>query len=391
MRDCNKLGWKFIGPCGFDASNKLCTFAECICLEESLDRYEWIVNAMLDMVPAVEKAHIKVIFGDGIMSEQLLIQLGIKETCRIFWDPYHLNKAWKEYFSDRVFTELEPNLSALLNAPSREEFDNAAVKIKYTLRSSAAHLDHMKKFLSQPHLFAAYEIDSVPGLLGKRGSSISESQHGSIVAHVGKGASMDPEEHVLALLRRQDILNTQKQLDDFKYKNAAFVQSEDEKENDRTVRCEAMVKLEKWGYSLWSQEVKQSSFYCKKQHPCIEGAHVVSRNAKDPDSGRVILLGGGCTCLFGLKFCLQCRHEYLFDGCFEEKRCSFRFLVSGDAVAKKLFADSADLGHEFVDAVTLFSDGECDDESTPMDTADDEEQAVGLGARLKPATGSRDW
>jgi hypothetical protein len=53
---------------------------------------------------------------------------------------------------------------------------------------------------------------------------------------------------------------------------------------------------------------------------------------------------------------------------------SFRFLVSGDAVAKKLFADSADLGHEFVDAVTLFSDsGECDDESTPMDTADDEE------------------
>jgi hypothetical protein len=152
MRDYNKLGWKFIGPCGFDASNKLCSSAECICLEESLDRYEWIVHAMLDMVPAVDKTHIKLIFGDGIMSEQLLIQLGIKETCRIFWDHYHLNKAWKEYFSDRVFTELEPNL----------------------------------KFLSQPHLFAAYEIDSVPGLLGKRGSSISESQHGSIVAHVGK-------------------------------------------------------------------------------------------------------------------------------------------------------------------------------------------------------------
>jgi hypothetical protein len=140
---------------------------------------------------------------------------------------------------------------------------------------------------------------------------------------------MDPEEHVLALLRRQDILKTQKQLDDFKYKNAAFVQSEDEKKNDRTGRCEAMVKLEKWGYSLWSQEVKQSSFYCKKQHPSIEGAHIVSRNAKDPDSGRVILLGGGCTCLFRLKFCLQCRHEYLVDGCFEEKRCAFRFLVSG--------------------------------------------------------------
>jgi hypothetical protein len=35
MRDYNKVGWKFIGPCGFDASNKLCTFAECICLEES--------------------------------------------------------------------------------------------------------------------------------------------------------------------------------------------------------------------------------------------------------------------------------------------------------------------------------------------------------------------
>jgi hypothetical protein len=118
-------------------------------------------------------------------------------------DHYHLNKAWQECFSDTLFTELEPNLSALLNAHSREDFDKAVVQIKYTSRSSAAHLDHMKKFCSQHYLCAAYEIDSVPGLLGKRGSSVSESNH-----------SMDPEEHVAALLRRQDHINTKKRSDD---------------------------------------------------------------------------------------------------------------------------------------------------------------------------------
>jgi hypothetical protein len=43
---------------------------------------------------AVDKTHIKVIFEDGIMSEELLVRLGMKETYRIFWDHYHLNKAW---------------------------------------------------------------------------------------------------------------------------------------------------------------------------------------------------------------------------------------------------------------------------------------------------------
>jgi hypothetical protein len=162
-----------------------------------------------------------------------------------------------------------------------------------------------------------------------------------------KGGSMDPEEHVFALLQRQNEINTKKKLDDFTYKNAMLVRAEEEKKNDRTGWCEAMVMLEKRGYWLWSEEVKQSSWYCKKIHPSIAGANIVSRNGKDPDSGRVILLDGEC---------LQCRHEYLVDGCFEEKRCSYRFLVSGNAVAQKLFADSADFGDELDDGVALFGE-----------------------------------
>ena len=167
---------------------------------------------------------------------------------------------------------------------------------------------------------------------------------------------MDPEEHVFALLRRQDRINTKKQLDDSKYVNAALVGAEDEKKDDKTGQFQALVKLEKWGYLLWIVEFEQSSFYRIKDHPSIEGAHIVWRNGHDPASGRLILLRGECTCLFRLKFCLQCRHEYLVDGCFKEKRCSFRFLVGGNAVAKNLLADSADLGGERDDGVALFGD-----------------------------------
>jgi hypothetical protein len=138
------------------------------------------------------------------------------------------------------------------------------------------------------------------------------------------------------------------------------------------------VKLEKWGYLLWDKEVMDSSNYVMNQHSSSPGAVVVSRIGKDQDSGRVILPGGICNCAFRRKYCLQCKHEYMVDSSFNENRCSFRFLVDGDAVAKSRLSDSTNVDDEDEDEddedeSILMNEGENDvDESTLMNVGEDD-------------------
>jgi hypothetical protein len=54
---------------------------------------------------------------------------------------------------------------------------------------------------------------------------------------------------------------------------------------------------------------------------------LVVRHRHGIESGRLILPGENCNCLFRRKYCLQCKHEHLVDGGFNEHRCSSkRFL-----------------------------------------------------------------
>jgi hypothetical protein len=88
---------------------------------------------MLDMVYQQSTRPILKVIRRRHMSEEPFVSTWHKETCRIFWDHYHLNKAWQEH-SDNLFTELQPDLNVLLNAHFKwSDFDKAKLSESNTL------------------------------------------------------------------------------------------------------------------------------------------------------------------------------------------------------------------------------------------------------------------
>ena len=98
-RDYNKPGWPYIGPCVKDNENKVRVTAEFICISENNEMYNWILRSMVEMEPRFSLNQIRFIFADQLITQKMIVQLGVKETCVLHGDPNHLlNKVFPENF-----------------------------------------------------------------------------------------------------------------------------------------------------------------------------------------------------------------------------------------------------------------------------------------------------
>ena len=61
-RDMNKPGWPYIGPVVKDNENKIRVVTECICISESMEMYQWIIEAMKDMELIYSRNNIRFIY-----------------------------------------------------------------------------------------------------------------------------------------------------------------------------------------------------------------------------------------------------------------------------------------------------------------------------------------
>jgi hypothetical protein len=94
----NTIAWPYIAPVVLDGDKKIGTMTESIICSERLDAYKFVVLAAFAMANANIKGT-KIIFGDGIMGDSLLEDLGIADTCKLCHDEYHLiMKDWLRQF-----------------------------------------------------------------------------------------------------------------------------------------------------------------------------------------------------------------------------------------------------------------------------------------------------
>lgn len=77
----NELGWPYIGPCVKDCDMKVRVVSECIIAEEKHEAYIWVMKQLSDMEPRFQVNQLKLIFADQFMSQRLLLELEIQETC----------------------------------------------------------------------------------------------------------------------------------------------------------------------------------------------------------------------------------------------------------------------------------------------------------------------
>jgi hypothetical protein len=75
------MNWPYIGPALKDKDMKVCLGAESIVVEESLKSYKWVLEWMCDMEPSFDLSQIRIIFRDQLITQGLLVSLGIRDTC----------------------------------------------------------------------------------------------------------------------------------------------------------------------------------------------------------------------------------------------------------------------------------------------------------------------
>jgi hypothetical protein len=85
-RQYNTVGWLYIGPVIKDSDMKVHCVAESICVEESHRMYVWITQMLVQMEPIFNLDSIQIIFGDQALTNQILIDLGIQNTCNLQGD-----------------------------------------------------------------------------------------------------------------------------------------------------------------------------------------------------------------------------------------------------------------------------------------------------------------
>ncbi len=105
-RKTNSQEWPYVGPVVLNGNKKIEVAAEGILVTESLDAYDFVVTAMLEMAHKRKKEDIKVICGDGIFRGGGLLQsLGIDDTCSFVANQYHLiQRDWPDYFKGAWFS-----------------------------------------------------------------------------------------------------------------------------------------------------------------------------------------------------------------------------------------------------------------------------------------------
>ena len=201
-RDIKRPGWPYIAPCVKDNENTVRVTSECLCISESIENYAWVLSSMASMEPRFKLNMIRIIFADQFLTQALLEELKIEDTCILHGNYYHLlNKVFPETFGSK-FNSIRTFLQAMMT--SDEDgwhlcYENAMRGLQSYPEKAAA----LTKIHSNPQYFSSWKVKQIPGNLFCKASTSAEQNHSSVVAHLGKGANLSIAEHINALTERQ--------------------------------------------------------------------------------------------------------------------------------------------------------------------------------------------
>ena len=313
-RQYNTMGWPYIGPVVKDSEMQVRCVAESICVEESHRMYVWITQMLSEMEPRFNLHSIKIIFCDQALTNQILVDLGIKETCILRGDYYHLiNEVWPATFGTHIFQKIRGNLDRML-VGSKEEWEDSYTSAKQYLLGDANKFSSLEQIYKDPSHYAGWYLKNIEGNLLLNGSVPAEQNHSSVAAHLGRGGSWSVAEQVTKLLERQTHLSSKRRSVEQKAYVAALRYKSNHRDQDGFDDEAAKRQLSSLAYKrLFLLEYNSSK---RLQFKTDENVTFVWPNGKLQDCAEVVIITGGnrCQCHRWIAFNIQCRHELCRDG-----------------------------------------------------------------------------
>jgi hypothetical protein len=111
-RNLNSLHGPYIGAVASDHENRLALLCECLCLEEALDQYAFVINSLGEMEPQRKKSTIRLIFADCLLKDSFLALVGLSRPhTAIAWDVFRLkSNVWPLELGQHLFDTLSSDL-----------------------------------------------------------------------------------------------------------------------------------------------------------------------------------------------------------------------------------------------------------------------------------------
>jgi hypothetical protein len=214
-RKMNSLHWPYIAPVGLDHEKRVVLLCECLCIAEELKKYAFVLKSLEEMEPRRKLKSIRLIYSDCFITDELLTMVGLRrpasmggnEGTDLIWDSHHLrSQVWPsaEGLGQRLYDMVSEDLGLLLFGQTRAIYDEAYGRIAAKLASNPAKLEYIKtRYYDHPERFAQFYVKRIPGNLGKSSSQPAESNHSSVVAHLGPGSTQDIVMQITDLYSRQ--------------------------------------------------------------------------------------------------------------------------------------------------------------------------------------------
>jgi len=326
-RRLNSMDWPYNGLTMIDSDKKVVVGSESLCIGELNDCYVDILRSTVEMSGGRSLSDIQVIFGDCFIQTTLLDQLGITDTCRIFWDHYHLlQSVWPEFLGKSFSGELKVALEGMVHAKTQLQFHEFCGKALAASSSNPNHQEYIQKYIDSGEMYSTFALESAAMTLGRHGSSHAEQNHSSVMAYMNGISYEQPEILVKLLIERQYHHMTMRahELSQYHMKMKSEVAKHPE-----TRHNDARLWLSSWGWELWESEASEHSEY---RTTVFDDFYRVSRSSVERD----IQFGERCNCSFAKMYGLQCRHEISINcGTFNSTLCHARWKKRDELVSTK--------------------------------------------------------
>jgi hypothetical protein len=224
------------------------------------------------------------------------------------WDHFHiLENIWPKKLGPFHFNELRHLLKKLLQAKTKEIFEETLCAILTNLVAKPDLVSYMQGWADDRQYYATYLLDNHIGSLGRRGSSPSEQNHSSYVATIGSGFMDDPCVMLQKTVVRQMEVNKKRNERISIYLSKSAVEKHIALTEGDLVLAEALEHLSSWGMELWNKRFKEASNY-----HCNIADDGFSHSVQRTDSTappRLIAPNDRCNCSDRIAFLFPCSHE----------------------------------------------------------------------------------
>jgi hypothetical protein len=147
-----------------------------------------------------ELKNIQIIFADKLISDVVWGELGIKGTCTLCCDDYHLfQEDWIKYLMNIHIPKYDPVLTRCC-LPGQSLSIVMLIFVPYPMCRTMWNIPPTSRRCTKSHhTIAGYYLRDFDRNLELKGLVPAEQNHSSIVAHLGKGTNWSVVEHTSQL------------------------------------------------------------------------------------------------------------------------------------------------------------------------------------------------